>query len=60
MNLCDAAHMGCDVSLPASVRFDVRSIPTTILFQGGREVGRVSGALSAAHLNQWLDGQLKS
>lgn len=59
MNLCDAAHRGCDVSLPASVRFGVRNIPTTILFQGGCEVGRVSGALSAAQLNQWLDGQLK-
>ncbi|HEX5486481.1 MAG TPA: thioredoxin TrxC [Limnobacter sp.] len=52
------AKVDSDASPHASMRFGVRSIPTTILFQGGREVGRVSGALSAAQLNQWLDGQL--
>ena len=28
-------------------RFDIRSIPTLILFRGGQEAGRLSGALSA-------------
>lgn len=39
---------------------NIRSIPTTVLFQHGREVARVSGALSAAQLQQWLQQQLSS
>ncbi len=31
-------------------RFAIRSIPTMVLFQQGREVARVSGALSAADI----------
>ena len=34
-------------------RFDIRSIPTLALFQGGRELGRVSGALPAAEIVRW-------
>ncbi len=39
-----------------SGRFGIRSIPTMILFSGGREVDRLSGALPAAQLTQWLNG----
>ncbi|MFW6323075.1 MAG: thioredoxin TrxC [Guyparkeria sp.] len=39
-----------------SARFGIRSIPTMILFSGGREVDRLSGALPAAQLTQWLAG----
>lgn len=35
-------------------RFGIRSIPTLIAFKGGREVDRVSGALSAEQLTQWV------
>lgn len=35
-------------------RFAIRSIPTMVLFQGGREVARQSGAMSAAQIGQWL------
>jgi len=37
-----------------SSRFGIRSIPTLIAFQGGREVDRVSGALGADQLKQWV------
>jgi thioredoxin 2 len=37
-----------------SARFGIRSIPTLVLMRGGREVDRVSGALSSAQLVQWL------
>lgn len=43
-----------DAAQQASLRYQVRSIPTTILFKGGKEVARISGALSAAQLGQWL------
>jgi thioredoxin 2 len=32
----------------------IRSIPTLILFKGGREVQRVSGALPIPQLKQWV------
>lgn len=37
-----------------SSRFGIRSIPTTIAFKGNKEVDRVSGALSAEQLQQWV------
>jgi thioredoxin 2 len=39
-------------------RFNIRSIPTLILFRDGREIARQSGAVDAATLGRWLDGAL--
>lgn len=39
-------------------RHGIRSIPTMVLFQGGRETARVSGALPAANLLAWIDSHL--
>lgn len=35
-------------------RWQIRSIPTLILFKAGKEVARVSGAMSLSQLKQWL------
>jgi thioredoxin 2 len=40
-------------------RFNIRSIPTLILFRDGRELGRQSGAVDATALNRWLDASLQ-
>jgi thioredoxin 2 len=37
-----------------AARFGIQSIPTLILFQGGREVARQSGALNASQLIDWI------
>ncbi|WP_417359570.1 thioredoxin TrxC [Gallaecimonas pentaromativorans] len=42
----------------ASGSFAIRSIPTLILFVGGQEKGRISGALPAGQLKAWLAQQL--
>jgi len=42
----------------ASAQYNIRSIPTMALFRGGREIARVSGAMSASHLVGWVDEQL--
>ncbi|HYC43309.1 MAG TPA: thioredoxin TrxC [Noviherbaspirillum sp.] len=42
----------------AARRHAIRSIPTLILFDRGREVARLSGAVPARELVQWLQGQL--
>jgi len=39
--------------------FNIRSIPTLILFRGGREVARQSGALDGSTLARWIDSALK-
>lgn len=43
-----------------AAQFQIRSIPTLILFYQGREVTRISGALPKAQFTQWLALQLKS
>ena len=39
-------------------RFDVRSIPTLVLFRQGREVARRAGASGAADIVRWARSQL--
>jgi thioredoxin 2 len=41
-----------------SGRFNIRSIPTLILFRGGQEIARQSGAVDGASLSRWLDSAL--
>jgi thioredoxin 2 len=36
-------------------RYGIRGIPTLILFDGGREVNRISGALDKRSLVQWIE-----
>lgn len=38
-------------------RWQIRSIPTLILFRGGKEVARLSGAMPLPQLKQWLAQQ---
>jgi thioredoxin 2 len=35
-------------------RFSIRSIPTMVLFRGGREVARQSGAMGRADIARWV------
>jgi thioredoxin 2 len=37
-----------------AARYAIRSIPSLVLFKGGREVDRMAGALDAAGLRLWL------
>ena len=37
-----------------AARFNIRSIPTMILFKGGQEAARVSGAMGAADIVRWV------
>jgi thioredoxin 2 len=39
-------------------RFGIRSIPTMAVFQGGREVGRTSGARPAADIEAFIQSSL--
>ncbi len=38
--------------------FNIRSIPTLILFKNAKEVDRISGAVDAAQLTSWLNQRI--
>lgn len=42
-----------------AARYDIRSIPTLILFRQGRELARLSGAMGAADIVRWARGNLR-
>lgn len=44
----------------ASQQYAIRSIPTLILFQNGREIHRLSGAVSAQDLQRWIEDGLRT
>lgn len=54
------AKINTDEQPDLSNRFSVRSIPTLILFEGGREKDRVIGARPAPALRSWVDEKLRS
>jgi thioredoxin 2 len=43
-----------------AARFRIQAIPTLILFRGGREIARQSGAMPAATLEAWLGQHLSA
>jgi len=51
------AKLDTEASPQASASYAIRSIPTLILFRGGEEVARKSGAMSADDLIQWVQAQ---
>lgn len=52
------AKVNTDEQPQLAGRFGIRSIPTLILFRGGRELARQSGAMDGAALSRWLDHAL--
>jgi thioredoxin 1 len=46
-----------DANPLAASRYGVRSIPTLLLFEGGREVGRRVGFANRQELRGWLEGR---
>jgi thioredoxin 2 len=53
------AKVDSDAAPGASARYGIRSIPTLILFSGGAERARLSGAVPAAQLVAWVQQQLR-
>lgn len=49
------AKLNTDLAQATSQRFNVRGIPTTIVFRGGKESARVTGAVPFAQLEKLLN-----
>lgn len=47
-----------EIEQALAAQFAIRSIPTLILFRGGKEIERLSGALSAPELRAWIEHRL--
>ena len=50
--------LNSDAEQAIAARLAIRGIPTMLLFSGGKEIGRVSGAMSAGQIGSWLHQQL--
>jgi thioredoxin 2 len=52
------AKINTDEQQELAGRFNIRSIPTLILFRNGQEIARQSGAVDGGTLTRWLDSTL--
>lgn len=52
------AKLDTEEAQQIAARYAIRSIPTLIVFQAGREIVRHSGAIDAAMLERWLQPHL--
>ena len=48
------AKLNTEADPAPAARYNIRSIPTLILFRGGKELARQSGATDVAGLTRWL------
>ena len=52
------AKVDTEAQQTIGAQYNIRSIPTMAMFRGGKEIGRVSGAMSAADIVRWVKSQL--
>ena len=48
------AKVDTEAATLTSARFSIRSIPTLVLFKGGQEIARQSGAMQAGDIARWI------
>jgi thioredoxin 2 len=51
------AKLDTEAEQALATQFGIRSIPTLVLFRGGREVARQAGAMGAADIVRWVGAQ---
>ncbi len=52
------AKLNTEEEQQIGAEFDIRSIPTLVLFKDGREIARQSGAMMGGQIEQWVKQQL--
>jgi len=52
--------LNSDNEQAAAAKLGIRGIPTMILYSGGREVARMSGAMAANQIVRWVRERLPS
>ncbi|MEE4293457.1 MAG: thioredoxin TrxC [Xanthomonadales bacterium] len=54
------AKLNTEEEQSIGARYGIRSIPTMVLFHGGREVARQSGAMRSGDIIRWVQSQLSN
>jgi thioredoxin 2 len=54
------AKVDTEAEQALGARFNIRSIPTMVMFKSGREIARQSGAMGAPQIVQWANAALAS
>jgi len=54
------AKLNTDEEQQIAEQYGIRSIPTMILFSGGEEIARHSGAMTASDIQSWVDKQIEA
>ena len=52
------AKLDTEAHPQAAAPYNIRSIPTRVLFRDGKEAARVSGAMGAADIVRWVQSQM--
>jgi thioredoxin 2 len=52
------AKLNTEQDQAIAAKFDIRSIPTLIIFKSGREIARQSGALSTTEIIRWINSHI--
>ena len=52
------AKVDTEAATQTAAQFAIRSIPTLVLFKGGKEVARQSGAMQASQITAWIASQM--
>ncbi len=52
------AKLDTEAHPQAAAPYNIRSIPTMVLFKDGKEAARVSGAMGAADIVRWVQSQM--
>lgn len=52
------AKLNTEEEQTTGARFGIRSIPTMVLFRGGQEIARQSGAMMSGDIIRWVESQL--
>jgi thioredoxin 2 len=52
------AKLNTEQEQDIAAQFNIRSIPTLIIFKSGRETARMSGAMDAAGIVRWINGNI--
>jgi len=52
------AKLNTEQEQDIAAQFNIRSIPTLVIFKAGREIARMSGAMSAADIVRWVNSNI--
>ncbi|MCX7239522.1 MAG: thioredoxin domain-containing protein [Burkholderiales bacterium] len=55
MAIRSAPEVNTDEEQALGAQYGIRSIPTLAIFQSGKEIARISGALPATSMEQWIE-----